>query len=75
MKHLGPIARSLVAATMIAVSAPAFAGSIFNPPPRGQGGPTTVAAPEIDANSGALAIALLVGGVLLASERARSRKQ
>lgn len=74
MKHLGLIGRTLVTATMFAASAPAFAGSIFNPPPGGQGGPTTVAAPEIDASSGALAIALLVGGMLLASERVRSRK-
>ncbi len=73
MKHLG-LARTIVATAMVAATAPAFAGSIFNPPPGGSGGPTTVAAPEIDAGSGALAIALLAGAMLLAGERLRGRK-
>jgi hypothetical protein len=41
----------------------------------GNGGGTTVTAPEIDATSGAMGIAVLVAGLLLAGEGLRRRRK
>jgi hypothetical protein len=44
-------------------------------PKKGQNGGGSVAVPEIDAGAGGDALALLVGGVLLAGERVRSLRK
>jgi hypothetical protein len=74
MKVKKLVAGLTVSAALGAMATPAIAGALLQPPkPPGKGGPVAVAAPEIDAKSGTMALALVIGALLLASERFRRR--
>ncbi len=71
MKKLAALAGLFLA--LLLPCAPAFAlGDIW--PPQDPNRPRRVAAPEIDATSGTKALAVLVGGLLLAGEALRRRR-